>query len=111
MEQEIVSDKARLYYEAHITIDPAAADELENGLVGKALREAGWRVSTFLMRGEGPRANAFISCRDESLTRIKERTAVATEYLDARGFPVLRWKIEDTLLDSKHGDGREMLTV
>jgi hypothetical protein len=96
---------ARLYYEAHITVEPY---EL-GGDLDKTMQVAcdmwDMRVSTFLMvdpTGERPRA--FTSLRGRAYNDVYERMRLAVSFLKANGHTVLRYKIEDTLFDSKRGD-------
>ena len=96
--------RSRLYYEAHITIEPQVGATFADRL-GDAAGEKGWRMSTFAMFKPGqPQPDAFISYRDKSLRSIVEAVQDMVRTLERRGFTVLRWKIEDTLFDSKRGD-------
>lgn len=94
-------DESALYYECHITIEPNPKLQLtlENiaGLYG-------FRAATFDMKDpDGAPPKAFISCRDKSYASICNRMSCICEDLKEEGLVILRYKIEDTLIDSKHG--------
>ena len=91
-----------LYYEAHITV--------EAGL------DCYWTDFTNLFPGtfkcskfdedqvDDYNGKWFMSARDTDLDSIILTIRMAVERLEHLGFSVLRWKIEDTVLDSKYGD-------
>lgn len=96
------TDLSRLYYEAHVTIPPL--DNRQTGEVDTLCSQLGWRRSTFVLHKDGIVPNAFVSMRHESRHAILQATASMVQRLRGLGYTVLRWKIEDTLLDSNKGD-------
>jgi len=92
--------KSRLYYEAHITVAPIQRGTMEWDNFNDLANAKDFRVSTFTQDG----AKDFVTCRDESLRSICERVADMVRSVERGGWPVLRWKIEDTLFDSNRGD-------
>ena len=94
--------RSRLYYEAHVTIPPLDNRQLEE--VDALCEKYDFRRSTFEMHKDGLLPNAFVSARDESRDAIVGRVADMVAELVRRGYTVLRWKIEDTMLDSARGD-------
>lgn len=110
-ELNIKSDKSRLYYEAHITLGcPAVPDEWTNGIIARVCKAYDLRPSTFsLIKPEEAQPLAFISARDESFSSICNRVKLAIDALSAESLNVVRWKIEDTVLDSNRGDRLEEL--
>ena len=95
--------KARLYYEAHITVE-AHTDPAEFETFKRALGPD-FKVSRFDEdEVDGYDGKWFASARDEYLEVIEELVAEGIIRLRAAGFVVLRAKIEDTLLDTKYGD-------
>lgn len=92
--------KSRLYYEAHITVEPIERGTIHWDNFNDLAATKDFRVSTFTMDG----AKDFMSCRDESLRSICERVADMVRSIERGGWTVLRWKIEDTLFDSNRGD-------
>jgi hypothetical protein len=96
---------ARLYYEAHITVEPYMEGSKLDNSMKRACEKFHMRVSKFLMFHEGgEQPKAFTSMRDEKFQDIYDRLFLAVNYLEQYGHKVLRYKIEDTLFDSKHGD-------
>lgn len=93
---------SRLYYEAHITIPPLEADQIAD--VDQLCAAQGWRRSTFEMHKDGLVPNAFVSARHVNRDTIVCMVHSMVCNLRAMGYKILRWKIEDTLLDSSKGD-------
>jgi hypothetical protein len=96
--------KPRLYLEMHITIESTRCP-----ITFEELREwAGeeWKVSKFDEDDvDGFTGKWFMSARDECcLAGAQREMRRALTELRHFGITVLRYKIEDTLLDSKHGD-------
>jgi hypothetical protein len=93
----------RLYYEAHITVE-ASNDVAFETFAAKA-RAMGWRASKFDEdEVDDMNGNWFLSFRDPSLTVTKRFIKEQLVCLRCNGLIPIRWKIEDTVLDSKHGD-------
>lgn len=98
-----VNDRARLYFEGHITLAPVQGSSLV--ALETLAKQWNFRISTFLMVKEGQNEpDAFISVRDESYARIVIRMAHAVTILRSMHYEVKRVKIEDTVYDTKHGD-------
>jgi hypothetical protein len=95
-----VRDKSDLYYECHVTLKKFSNPELHSVLHGLA-EVSGWRVATFEMGKDGQEADPFVSCRAQSYAEIVLKCATFVTQA-SRWFTVKRYKIEDTLLDSKH---------
>lgn len=89
-----------LYFEAHVTIDPAKDEEWEAGLRYVA-GEYGFRVAELLMKkgGERSRLDDFMTTRSTDYDDIVDRTNRLVDALIANGYVVRRWKVENTLLD------------
>lgn len=96
-------DASRLYYEAHITIEPKpgmAFDDFRRGFQNDL-----WRVSAFAEDDVDQIVGKwFITSRAKSHSHMVRMVRTMCQGLRANGFQVLRAKIEDTLLDTKHGD-------
>lgn len=99
---------ARLYYEAHITIDPVFDQaRVEAGVIAD---RHGFQLAELIMRKsrrERERQHqddTFMTARAKRWFDIRTRTRAAVNELLRCGYGVRRWKIEDTLLDSKAGD-------
>lgn len=96
-------DASRLYYEAHLTVEPGA------GLSFDGFREQyqsdSWRVSAFAEDDVDQIVGKwFITSRATSQRQMVSMVRDMRANLEANGLTVLRSKIEDTLLDTKHGD-------
>ena len=94
----------RLYYEAHITVEARDMDFWEEfeGLF------RGFRVSRFDIDHVDDYNNKwFMSTRGKDLGELGDKIRDAINTLIEYNYKVTRWKIEDTLLDSKYGDTLE----
>ncbi len=99
---------SRLYYEIHITVK-AKEEEFWQGFRDLANR-TDWRASKFDVDDvDAMHGQWFLSAREHMLGAAKNRTANTLANLRILNFEVLRWKIEDTILDSKHGDNERWL--
>jgi hypothetical protein len=100
----------KLYYESHITIEPVFDERLEQFRDLSKLYN--FHVATFLFKPHSDKPlKDFSSSRSTSYTAIVNRTVHCVEALQKAGFKVLRYKIEDTLVDSKMKDKFELLTT
>lgn len=101
--------KARLYYEAHVTVE---ARETENDWMTFKMiaSNCGWRASKFSEdEVDDYHGKWFLSWRGEELEDTTRAVRAMVSALLGGGYIVIRWKVEDTLLDSKHGDLPEIL--
>ncbi len=107
-EHRHVWDQSRHYHEAHITIEPVpdtGPGHAEFDIFRDAFADDTWRVSTFAEDDvDHIEGKWFITCRHESLLEITEMVSAMTNRLLDAGLTVLRAKIEDTIIDTKHGD-------
>lgn len=95
------SGQTDLYYEAHITVEPYEATAWTKETEETVRRVYGFRVAEFLLfKGTQP-PKAFFTARSQSYQDLVARTLGATSQLAAAGLKVLRYKIEDTLMDSR----------
>ena len=91
-----------LYYESHITIDPVHEDELKT--FKKLAAKYNFRVAKLLMEKTPSTIDAFCTSHSKDYTQIVNDTICLVEALLGEGFHVRRYKIEDTLVDSKIED-------
>lgn len=97
------TNMATLYYEAHITIDPVE-DWRRNEVEGYA-HNSGFKLAKLLMdKGVPSQLDTFMTAHSKDLEDIKHRTQLLIRVLHGCGFKVRRYKIEDTVLDSRHDD-------
>ena len=91
----------RLYIELHITIE--AGDDFQEFLT--VCKYLNWKGSRFDQdEVDDYHGKWFMSDRLHKFSEVRPRLANAIAILEHKGYKVLRWKAEDTLLDSKYGD-------
>lgn len=98
----MVADTAKLYFEAHITVDSkedAKWDEFVN-IFPSDFRHSKFDVDDV----DNYHGKWFMSARAQELSGMKRLIKSAIDNLTDSNYNVIRWKIEDTLLDSKYGD-------
>lgn len=96
-----VDVETKLYFEAHITLDPVLEPERLQFLKDIAAK---WdfRIADLIMvKGEPNLKDAFCSARSRSWYGIKSMTKHMAKELKQNGFKVRRYKIENTLIDSR----------
>lgn len=105
-----------LYYEAHVTIEPVFGPELDRA--DRIAESHGFKVADLLMKREREGTeersdkDTFMSARSYGLMEIITMTRNLVQDLTYSGIKVWRYKIEDTLLDSKISNpGWEQLTI
>jgi len=103
----------KYYYEAHITIDPVFDKERE---YAEALaNEYGFKLAKLIMRKreadqERPaQDDTFMTGHSLDFTDIQSRTIDLCSTLRYSGFTVRRYKVEDTLVDSRFKDEWNLL--
>lgn len=95
--------KARLYYEAHVTIDPVPEDK--RGAVQALADPYGCKLAKLLMqKGQPSNLDTFMTCHGKDLGAMEARVAGLVKRLLGVGLGVRRYKIEDTLMDSRNED-------
>jgi hypothetical protein len=100
---------AKYYYESHITIEPLET-ELQAKWLQEICSEFGFKLAKLFMvkdRKETPeRSNrdTFMTAHHKDLDTIKDRTFCMVAALQMEGLKVFRYKIEDTVLDSRSED-------
>ena len=97
---------SNLFYESHITIDPVFDSSLE--LFKKLSARYNFRVAELLMVKEDQykqsTKDSFCTSRNKQYSAIVNDTIGLVGELQKHGFLVRRYKIEDTLVDSKIDD-------
>jgi hypothetical protein len=102
-DREFPHGPTRLYYEAHITIDPV--DDVDRAQANDIGTSYGFRLAKLLMdKGVPSQLDTFLTGRGKEYEDILARTRMVVDSLKRSGFVVRRAKIEDTLLDTNHGD-------
>lgn len=104
-----------LYFESHITIEPVFDERLKE--LKELCLQRGFRVADLLLRKRAKASatrsehDTFCTGRDNVYEKLLERTLTLVTQLRAAGYAVWRYKIEDTLLDSKIDDSALPLKV
>ena len=97
--------RSRLYYECHITIEPVFDVRLRN--FQSICGSFGFRAADLLMKkrdedtAERSQNDTFATGRDNAYEHLLTRMIGLVAALRTNGYQVWRYKIEDTLLDSK----------
>lgn len=100
--------KADLYYESHVTINPVFDAKREEA--SALANRYGFKLAKLLMKkrstddAEDSKLDTFMTGHGQDLGDIKDRTKSLVLELQSSGYTVLRYKIEDTILDSRHSD-------
>lgn len=100
-----------LYHESHVTIEPVFDDRRRDRLLALC-EEHGFRVAKLLMQKraedtpERSRHDTFCSSMSVDPPVLERRMFDLVAALQAEGFKVWRYKIEDVVLDSKVDDSR-----
>lgn len=107
------SDTSKLYYEAHITIEPVFDEHRR--IVSDIAQAYGFKLADLLMKKrsedteERSSKDTFMTGHSKSRLDIETRTRYTILYLQKLGYKVWRYKIEDTLLDSRTEDVFKLL--
>lgn len=102
------NNKSKLYFESHVTIEPVFDEKLE--VVSALAKKHGFRVANLLMKKrseateERSDKDTFMTTSSKYFDDISTRTRDLVWQLQKEGFKVWRYKIEDTVLDSKISD-------
>src|SRR6478736_199900 len=99
--------ETRLYYEAHINF-PHPTEEQAEKVREICSRQMFWKMATFEMHKDQV-PTGFCTGRNRVKEEIQAEVLQVITEMEAAGIEVLRWKIEDTVLDSKYGDSLSML--
>ena len=104
----IDSDLSKLYYEAHITIEPVF--DLERAVASNIAMPYNFKLADLLMKKrnedteERSSKDTFMTGHSKSFKDLEQRTKECIMTLQIAGFKVWRYKIEDTILDSRTED-------
>lgn len=99
---------AALYFEAHVTIEPIFDDKLEEAK--QIAVKHGFKVASLLMKkraedtAERSQYDTFMTGHSRSYLTLTENTILLVKELQEKGFKVWRYKMEDTLFDSRTCD-------
>lgn len=100
--------KTNLYFEAHVTLEPVFDTRLER--LKEIAKQYHFRVADLVMQKNAADAgtphgkDSFCTSRSKEWRVIESRTRYFVNALMSEGFKVYRYKIENTLVDSKITD-------
>lgn len=95
--------QAKYYYEIHVTVR-APEDKEQKDVLEELSQRYGFHTSTFLMYKKNLQPEAFTSKRGNDLIQVTRDMKALVSDLRIAGLTVLRYKIEDTLVDSHKED-------
>lgn len=107
------SNTADHYFEAHVTIEPIFDDRLE--MASQLALKNKFKIATLLMQKREEdtptrsKYDTFMTGHGKQLDDIQSRVKALVEELRANNFTVWRYKIEDTVMDSRINDILEIL--
>jgi hypothetical protein len=96
------------YFECHITIEPVFEDEL--GVVSALAREHGFRPAKLLMQKrkndtpERSKYDTFLTGRSYDYYDLTSRMVKTIDLIQEIGVIVWRYKVEETMFDSRYND-------
>lgn len=99
---------AKYYFECHITIEPVYDERLE--LATEIAKKHKFIIAELLMRKRKEdtesrsKNDTFMTGRHSNYEILEDRMKSCIYYLQLNGFKVWRYKIEDTIIDSKQQD-------
>lgn len=108
-----MGQKAKLYYESHITIEPVFDERLEQ--FKEICKPFSFQAASLLMKKraqdtpERSQYDTFATGHGQDLDDIYARTRYLVIKLQTEGYQVWRYKVEDTLMDSRNEDVLELL--
>jgi hypothetical protein len=98
------------YYEAHVTIAPISHLSTATKEVEAICTRRDFRLAKLLMATGVPSVNdAFMTARDDSLVVLTRKMYDLLHDLREKGFIIRRYKVESTILDSRHDDSEFVL--
>jgi len=104
-----MNNQAKHYFEAHVTIDPVVGADRDN--VEEIAHCNQFKLARLLMaRGLPSTLDTFMTGHATQLDLLTLRLRSLVASLRASGYKVRRYKIEDTVLDSRVADELELLT-
>lgn len=100
--------KSKLYYECHVTIEPL--DLVTINLIRQNVAYYHFRIADLFMAKraedtpERSKYDTFMTGRDSNYQALRHNMIQLIKYLGSIGIKVWRYKIEDTVCDSKIND-------
>lgn len=104
-----------LYFESHITIEPVFGEMREKA--EEAIKDAKFRMADLVMKkGVGQtetpnQEDSFCTGRGSDFNELMYRTQLAGQALKNLGIKVYRYKLENTLIDTKIANTPDVLNL
>lgn len=101
-------DQSDLYYECHVTIDPVFDDQREQ--LAQIVKTWGFKLAELAMKKskgdswEESKKDTFFTAHSKSYSDLQQRMVNCIRTVQEAGFAVRRYKIEDTIIDSRNDD-------
>ena len=102
-------DQSDLYYECHVTIKPVFGRQRE--LLSKLIEPYGFKLAELvMMKGANPedwsasQKDTFFTAHSKFYSRLQLRMVRCIIAVQCADFEVMRYKIEDTIIDSLSKD-------
>lgn len=103
-----MKDLSDLYYECHVTIDPVFGDEREK--LNKIVTPFGFKLAKLAMkkdRGDNwneSQLDTFFTAHSKRYSDLQLKMTDCIRAAQEHGFVIRRYKIEDTIIDSRSDD-------
>jgi hypothetical protein len=92
-------------YECHVTTNYIEPGTLRHAALSRIAFAHGFRVARlFLAKGSESNLDTFMTAHSDSYSLIESRMRSVCSALNEDNFTVIRFKIEEILLDSRRGD-------
>ncbi len=104
---------SKLYYEAHVTIEPVF--DSRRSFADSLAKTCGFKLAELLMQKrsvdseERSKNDTFMTGHSKNYADLQSRLIRLVHSLQVYGYKVWRYKIEDTLLDSRNKDELRLL--
>lgn len=103
-----MDDISKLYFECHVTVEPVFDESRER--LSKIAESNGFKLAKLLMKKreedteERSKHDTFMTGHSKSYSDLEDRMLRLIADVTAQGYKVWRYKIEDTIIDSRHED-------
>lgn len=106
-------DLSDLYYECHVTIDPVFEEERET--LAAIIKPYKFKLAKLVMKKnkgddyKDSTLDTFFTAHGKYYSDLQQRMVDCVREVQANGYTVRRYKIENTILDSKLNDLLELI--
>lgn len=106
-------DLSDLYYECHVTIDPVFGEERK--ALAEIIKPYKFKLAKLVMKkGKGEEykdstLDTFFTAHGKYYSDLQQRMVDCVRLVQSEGYNVRRYKIENTIIDSKFEDLLELI--